>query len=510
MRNCLELAIEKDEYWWSGCVDLSAIAPMTAESEVEFDMLNTPYCNQLNPVFLSSKGRYAYLPEAGVFAVKNGKLILSSDGEIYTGQKPTLKEARRFVSEQYFPASGKLPPKECFTSPQYCTWMELLYGQNQEEILAYAHRLIADGMPAGEFIIDDGWEEYYGHWDFCKRKFPDAKKMCKELTELGFKVVLWIVPYVSPDSDAYRYLKEKDCLIKDEKGKPFLTEWWNGFSAVLDLSNPDAVAWFQAQFDYLKKEYGIVGLKMDGGDSRFYPSYLSGKGKVSSYRHSELYASFGEGMEIKELRACVKNGGKAILQRVADRRHSWDRVNGLTGLIEKMLVQGLVGYPFCCPDMVGGGLIEDYQEGTTFHEELYYRFIQTSALMTSLQFSQMFWKNSTTLKEAVQEAISLRKKFAPTIEELVEEASKTGEPVMRSIAYEFNERPDINDAFMIGEKYLIAPVIEKGATEKKVYLPQLPQGKWQYAKTGEKFEGGREIVLPVGLKDLPYFIRITE
>lgn len=78
------------------------------------------------------------------------------------------------------------------------------------------------------------------------------------------------------------------------------------------------------------------------------------------------------------------------------------------------------------------------------------------------------------------------------------------------IVYEFNERPDINDAFMLGDRYLIAPVIERGATEKKVYLPKLSQGKWQYAKTDEKFEGGREIVLPVGLKDLPYFIRITE
>lgn len=507
MKNCLELAIEKDEYWWSGCVDLSALTPMTAESEVRFDMLNTPYCNQLNPVFFSSKGRYAYLPEAGIFEVKNGKLILSSDGEIYSGQKATLKEAQRFLSQTYYPFTGKAPTKECFTSPQYCTWMELLYEQNQEEILSYARRLVADGMPAGEFIIDDGWEEYYGYWDFCKRKFPDAKKMCQELQALGFKVVLWVVPYVSPDSDIYRFLKDKDYLIKDENGKPFITEWWNGFSAVIDLSNPEAGAWFQAQFDYLKETYGISGWKMDGGDSRFYPTYPSGKGKISAYEHSELYASFGQGMEIKELRACVKNGGRAIVQRVADRRHNWDRVTGLSGLIEKMLVQGLVGYPYCCPDMVGGGLIEDYQEGTSFSKELYFRFIQASALMTSWQFSQMFWKNDPTLKEEVQRAIALRNSVASYIEELVENASKTGEPVMRSIAYEFNERPDINDEFLLGNQYLVAPVIEKGATEKRVYLPT---GKWQYAKTGEIFNGGKEFVFPVGLKDLPYFIRLAE
>lgn len=507
MKNQFECEIEREEYWWSGCVDLSSLTPMTAESEVKFDMLNTPYCNQLNPVFFSSKGRYAFLPEAGTFEVKNGKLILQSDGEIYTGQKPTLKEAWRYVSETYFPASGKMPPEICFTSAQYCTWMELLYEQNQEEILAYARRLVADGMPVGEFIIDDGWEEYYGHWDFCKRKFPDAKKMCKELIALGFKIVLWVVPFVSPDSDAYRLLKEKDFLIKDENGKPFISEWWNGYSAVLDLSNPNAAKWFQNQFDYLKKEYGISGWKMDAGDSRFYPAYPSGKGNVSSYRHSELYASFGKGMEIKELRACVKNGGQPIIQRIADRRHNWDRITGLPGLIEKMLVQGLVGYPFCCPDMVGGGLIEDYQEGTTFSEELYYRFIQASTLMTSLQFSQMFWKKDPKLREAVQESMALRRKFAPYIAELVKNAAKTGEPIMRSLAYECNERPDINDEFMLGDKYLVAPVIEQGATQRKVYLPT---GKWQYAKTGEIFDGGRELLFPVTLRDLPYFIRITE
>ena len=58
--------------------------------------------------------------------------------------------------------------------------------------------------------------------------------------------------------------------------------------------------------------------------------------------------------------------------------------------------------------------------------------------------------------------VKRHEEVAPYILELAKHASKTGEPIVRSIAYEFNERPDITDEFLLGDKYLVAPVLQEG------------------------------------------------
>lgn len=509
MKNQLVLEIGENEYWWCGVIDLSDQMPFDKHTNLRFNLLTDPYThlcvNQQTPLFLSSDGRYAYLKEFGAFAFEDGKLILQSDGEIESGKKATLKEACLYINNRIAPPEGKTPPAICFTAPQYCTWMELLYGQNQEEILAYARRIIQEGLPAGEFIIDDGWQEYYGHWDFDRRKFPEPKKMCEELIALGFKVVLWIAPYISPDSDVYRYLKDKDALIKDENGKPFITEWWDGYSAVLDLSSPQGQEWFSAQYRYLQETYGISGWKMDGGDVLYYPKFPSGMGKLTAHEHCQAYGNFDCGMEIKELRACVKNTNRAIIQRVADRKHSWDRKCGLGGIVDRILLQGLMGYAYNCPDMVGGGLIEDVLVGTEYTEELYCRYAQASTFLPSFQLSKFFWKHSPFLTDAVHTMVKRHYELAPYMQELLENTAKTGEPIARSIAYEFNERPDIVDEFLLGDRYLVAPILKEGARSRTVYLPT---GRWKYVPTGEVMEGGVEREFSADLTVLPYFERV--
>ena len=91
---------------------------------------------------------------------------------------------------------------------------------------------------------------------------------------------------------------------------------------------------------------------------------------------------------------------------------------------------------------------------------------------------------------------------------LARNAAKTGEPVVRHMAYVFPgegfERCDTQ--FMLGDHLLVAPVLEKGATTRRV---QLPRGSWR-AWTGEVYEGGVTIVLPVTIRDVPTFERVGE
>ena len=120
-------------------------------------------------------------------------------------------------------------------------------------------------------MIDDNWQKDYGVWQFRPDKFPTPKEMINQLHQMGFKVMVWVCPFVSPDSQEYRFLRDKGYLVK-KKGAdtPAILDWWNGLSACYDLSNPEAFAYFVNMLKDLQKEYGIDGFKFDAGDPERY------------------------------------------------------------------------------------------------------------------------------------------------------------------------------------------------------------------------------------------------
>ena len=112
-------------------------------------------------------------------------------------------------------------------------------------------------------------------------------------------------------------------------------EWWDGFSAVVDLTNPEGYRWFKAQLDRLMTTYGVDGFKFDGGDAEHY----SGKAMLSKARsfksdvtpngHCELFARLGLEYPMNEFRACWKMGGQPLAQRLRDKNHSWEDLRKL-------------------------------------------------------------------------------------------------------------------------------------------------------------------------------------
>jgi alpha-glucosidase/alpha-D-xyloside xylohydrolase len=95
----------------------------------------------------------------------------------------------------------------------------------------------------------------------------------------------------------------------------------------------------------------------------------------------------------------------------------------------------------------------------------------------------------------------------PYIYSAVKETCETGLPVMRALWLHFPDDPQAvgrADEYLFGRDLLVAPVVEKGATSRTVYLPR---GTWYDFWTGEKQEGGREIARRVDLGTMPIYVR---
>ena len=106
--------------------------------------------NQAPPFFISDKGRYIWSDKPLKIEFSGDKIAVGSDGGEVVSGKPVklLKDAFQYASKNFFPPSGKIPDPLLFTCPQYNTWIELQYNQNEKDILKYAENIFKNGFPA--------------------------------------------------------------------------------------------------------------------------------------------------------------------------------------------------------------------------------------------------------------------------------------------------------------------------------------------------------------------------
>ena len=499
----LQLALLPSEVWWGGATTLGNMMPFGA-APLEVNLNGDNRGNQYAPLLVSSKGRYVWCDKAFAFAFKDNALRVTSPGNAITYGQPgqTLRDAYRHASKSFFPPDGKLPDLALFAAPQYNTWIELMYDQNQRDVLKYAHAIVDNGLPPGVLMIDDNWQEDYGKWNFHPSRFGDPRAMMKELHALGFKVMVWVCPFVSADCDVYRALAKKKAFFMEKPGDPAMVSWWNGKSAMLDLSNPEAKTWFTGELARLQKDFGVDGFKLDAGDTPFYKANYLAHDKLDVNEHAGRFNEIGLAFPLNEYRACWKMAGRPLVQRLRDKNHTW---NDLGKLVPDLLAAGLLGYSFVCPDMIGGGEFQSFLDNKTIDQDLVVRSAQTHALAPMMQFSVAPWRVLDAAHlDAVKKAVALRMRFTPRILELAKASAASGEPILRHMAFVFPEGgyESIKDQFMMGDDLLVAPMVTKG-TSRKVLIPN---GRWR-ADDGSVIEGPAEKVIDVPLARLPYFER---
>ncbi len=409
----------------------------------------------------------------------------------------------RFVREVGHPR--RVPAAEYFRLPIYTTWVEHKADVTQAKVLEFAKAIRANGLPAGVLEIDDKWEAHYGDMDFDAVKFPDPKAMNDALHALGFRVTLWVHPFVNPDAKAFAEQARDGLLIRDANGGVGTIRWWNGPAGVRDFSNPKAGEAFRRQLDGLMQRFGFDGFKFDGGDVRFVAKDARMARPITAAEFPDVYnaeatAHYGW----NETRVGILSQPLGIVQRLIDKNSVWGRENGLAALVPEALTTSLRGFFFLMPDMVGG----NQYDGDAVEPELLVRWAQASALMPLLQFSVGPWHHGPEAVRLCRAASELHVAFAPYTYRLAEASTSTGEPIVAPLAYHAPDDPEtfrITDQFMLGPDVVVAPVVEQGAVARDLYLPK---GRWLDYRTKKVVAGARWLkAYPAPLDTLPLFVR---
>ena len=512
----LSVKMLEGENWWGAANYFGSKMPFTEKSTLNVDLRKRGFANQFASMLISDKGRVVWCEDQTAITITNGtiKMVCGTTAPVLLEKGGNnLKDAFLHAANKWFPSTGRTPDLLFFSAPQYNTWIELTYNQNEKDILAYAQSMLDNGLPPGVLMIDDTWQAGYGDWRFEPTRFKDPKGMMDKLHAQGFKVILWMCPWVSMDIPAFRRIawgtNPNDVKGYPTKGgflmdgtKPAATRWWNGYSALLDLTHPNAQAWFKEQLDGLVRDFGADGFKFDGGAV---DNYAQGFGtydrKASSGDQVLAYAKYCLEYPVCEYRNAWRFQGQPVVERLHDKGHEWSE---LQKLVPDMIGGGLLGHPFMCPDMIGGGSWTAFLPGAPFDAELFVRSAQVHALCPMMQFSASPWRVlNKEHQQIIRDTVAIRQKFAARFVDLARASGHTGEPMLRNLEYNYPGMgyAAVRDQFMMGTDLLVAPVVEKGQTERKVVIPP---GTW-IADDGETVVGPKTVTVKAPLSRLPYF-----
>jgi alpha-glucosidase (family GH31 glycosyl hydrolase) len=177
----------------------------------------------------------------------------------------------------------------------------------------------------------------------------------------------------------------------------------------------------------------------------------------------------------------------------------------MASIITGTLALGLVGYPFVLPDTIGG----NWFVGPEADRELFIRWTQANAALLTMQFSYAPWDYDEETAQICQRFAVLHQTLAPLRIAAAEQAVRTGQPPIRPIFWQDPSDPIaqvITDAFMLGDTLLVAPVVQRGAVSRDIYLPR---GRWRDYWSDAHYEGGRWLMqFPAPLPVLPLFVRV--
>lgn len=423
--------------------------------------------------------------------------------------------------------------------PKYALglWQSKLRYRNQNEVISIAKHYHDLHIPLSVIVIDYFHWPKQGDFKFDKRYFPNPEKMVKDLKKLNVELMVSVWPNIDCTSENYNEMNKKGYLVRADKGKS-ITMTFHGNTTFFDTTNPEArlFVWNRIKRNYYQK--GVKHFWLDEAEPEYstydFDNYRLQLGRNSQVGniYSALYArGFYEGEKregqnnpislIRSAWAGSQKYGALVWSGDIDSSFRSFKYQYQAGLNI-----GLAGIPWWTSDIGGfhGGSSTDSE-----FKELLIRWFEFAVYCPVLRMHgdrephefpidnqvegtgapNEIWSFGKETFDILRKQVNIRESLKPYINSCMNEAHKKGYPVMRTLFFEFPEDKaswNIEDEYMFGRKYLVAPIFEFGKRRRQVYLPL--GSRWKDINKGSIRSGGIWINCEAPLDRIPIFERV--
>lgn len=415
----------------------------------------------------------------------------------------------------------------------------------QEQLLDVAKKYREMHLPLDVIVVDFLNMTRQGELDLDPTRWPDPAAMNRELHAMDIKTLLSVWPHFAPGTTFYDMLKNKGWLIRKPDGSPDPGIWQPiTIGPNLDTTNPEAAKWFWEQIrDRYVKPYGFNYIWLDetepdidpagdifsiGSGTRFYNVYplLHTASVYDGFRQD-----FGDSRRVMILARAAYLGAQrnGTVFWSSDIFSTWD-------MLKRSIPAGLnftaTGLPYWDTDIAGffspaippdyhaphKPLIDSSDARDTIgnyedYPELFVRWFEWGAFQPVMRAHgarkhNEVWAYGKQAEPILAKYLKLRYQLLPYTYSVAYQSYKTGAPYMRALFMDFPQDPqalNVPDEYMYGPAFLVAPVVEQGATKRSVYLPA--GCDWYNYWTNERLHGGQTVVADAPIDTLPLFVR---
>ena len=429
------------------------------------------------------------------------------------------------------------------------------YGQsrwgykNRRDLDRVAARYRQAGIPLDYICMDIDYMDRYIDFTVNEKRFPDLAGYVKEMGEAG----LHLVPIVDagikiePGNPVYDEGAEKGYFCKNREGGDFQAEVWPGMTHFPDFLRAEVRDWFGRQYQFYT-DRGLDGFWNDMNEPAIFSTqYRARRAKPDldradpdqPNRHTEDFQDFfhrlddGRQFSNREVHnifgyMMTRASGEG-LEKLLDRRYLlfsrssyigahryggiWTGDNASTWSMLRQNVchmpsLNMCGFLYCGADTGGFG-------GNTTRE-LLLRWLAVSAFTPLMRnHTSIFTRSQECYRfphpEDFRTVITMRYRLLPYLYSEFMKAALRQDMFIKPMAFVYPEDKKaaaIEDQLLVGEGVMIAPVLEKGAKGRTVYLPE-PMTEVRFSREGfsctEAPAGTREIRVP--LNEVVFYIR---
>lgn len=426
--------------------------------------------------------------------------------------------------ENYTDVTGRqpLPPRWAFGN-----YASRFGYHTEKETRDVVKRFKRADIPLDAVILDIYWfgpdiQGHMGKLDWDRSAWPTPEKMISDFAEQGVRTIAVTEPFILSTSDLWQSAVENGVLAKTPTGEPRRFDFYFGNTGLVDVFDESAQQWFWDPYKMLF-EQGTAATWGDLGEPEVHPGdalhWLSDAGIEAT--GDEIHNAYGhvwaqmvyenQIREYPDMRSLIlMRSGFAGSQRfgmvpwTGDVSRSW---GGLKPQIELSLQMSMFGLAYNHSDLGG------FAGGEIFDKELYIRWLQYGVFQPvyrphaqeHIAPEPVFHDRET--RDIVRDYIKLRYRLLPYNYTLAYENSTTGMPLMRPLFFEDENNAaliDEKDAYLWGDAFLVAPVMDAGIQAVDI---DLPKGIWFDYWNDNRYDGSQSVSIPVTMETIPVLVR---
>ena len=386
--------------------------------------------------------------------------------------------------------------------PKYTLgFMNSEWGIDQTELYNDIRTYREKAIPIDAYILDFDWMDWgsdnYGEFRWGP-KFPDGQSgsIVDTLKHYGMNLMGIRKPRVHVNTIQGQYCQTHGFFVD------YVTDYFSGQTVGrLNFQLPAARKWFWESFAVQGNSYarGITGYWNDeadeyGGNLMFMQMQRAEYEGQRAYNNTRVWS--------------INRNYYTGAQRYAYALWSGDIQTGFSVMADQrlfMLSSITLGASWWGMDI--GGF------ANTPSPENYYRWVQFGAFVPVFRVHGTYnqerepWYYGADAEAIATKYIRLRYRLMPYIYSAAWENHLTGLSIVRPLVFEYPKDPVTENLFsewLFGNSFLVSPVVQSGATQQSVYLPQ---GSWLDFHSGKQYSGSSYYDIPVASDDIPIFIK---